>query len=117
MLPQVKSAIQTGSHVEFNSLPLFEGKPLGKKLDRFAYASKGFSVDARGITSIDTGQAIPWENITDFGVTRQNMGRLPVEVLYIQSATARLLSRYGLLQNAHVLLALCAEMTGLNLQA
>jgi hypothetical protein len=77
-------------------------------------AHSGFTADANGITEIDGGARILWQDITDFGISEETRGpriQLPVNVLYITDANQTFRTRYGLLRNAHVLLALCAEMS------
>ena len=112
MLPQVKAAIQNGGSVEFKGLQPLARAPLGSHLDKFARAFSGFTVDANGITDIDEGKRIAWKDVTDYGIAQEKMGRLPVDVFFIKDANTCFRTRYGLLANAHVLLALCDEMTG-----
>jgi formylglycine-generating enzyme required for sulfatase activity len=116
MLPQVKAAILQGSSVQFKGLRPGE-KILGKTLDQFAAASSGFTVDAGGITAND-GNRIAWKDVTDFGIAeeiiaRGRMGKHTVNVFFIQDGRTGLRTRLGLLENAHVLLALCGEMVTL----
>ncbi len=40
-------------------------------------------------------------------------GRTPIDVLYIADANKSFRTRLGLLENTHVLLALCKDMTNL----
>lgn len=114
MLPQVKLAIRNGSSVEFKGWKPADKIPLGKGLSNYMEAHSGFTADANGITEIDGGARILWQDITDFGISEETRGpriQLPVNVLYITDANQTFRTRYGLLRNAHVLLALCAEMT------
>ncbi len=116
MLPRVKSAIAAGSRVEFKGWKPAEKIPLGKALDNFARAFSGFTVDATGITTIDEGNRIAWKDVTDYGITEETMGmgagKTPIDVLYIADKNQTFRTRLGLLNNGHVLLALCEEMAG-----
>jgi hypothetical protein len=114
MLPQMKAAILSGSSVQFKGIKPFKNELLGKGLNNFSYAFSGFAVDADGITAIDGGEHIPWKDITDYGIVGEQMGKILVDVFFVQSANASFRTRLGLLSNAHILLALCAEMTGPN---
>jgi len=110
MLPEAQAAIRAGATVEFKGLKPFGGKQPGKGLNQFAYASSGYAVDARGITALESGQRIAWENASDYGIEQAKMGRIVVDVFFIESGEARFQTRLGLLSNAHVLLALCQEL-------
>jgi hypothetical protein len=115
MLPQVKATILQGSSVQFKGLRPGEKIPFGKTLDQFAAASSGFTVDGGGITANDGGNRIAWKDVTGFGVAEEVMargktGKHTVSVFFIQDANVGLRTRLGLLENAHVLLALCGEM-------
>ena len=112
-LPQMKAALQNGSSVQFNGLKPFEHRLPGKALNHFSYASSGFSVDAQGLTDLDGGNRIAWRDVVDYGITQEKMGRWPVDVFFIQADQIRLQTRLGLLSNAYILLAPCAEMTHL----
>jgi hypothetical protein len=114
MLPQVKLAIQSGSSVEFKGWKPADKIPLGKGLSNYMEARSGFSVDSNGVTEIDGGKRILWKDVVDFGISEETRGhriQIPVNVFYIADASQSFRTRYGLLQNAHVLLALCAVMT------
>jgi hypothetical protein len=77
-------------------------------------AHSGFTVDQNGVTEIDGGGRSLWQDITDFGISAETRGpriQIPVNILYIAGANHSFRTRYGLLPNARVLLALCAEMT------
>ncbi len=118
MLPQVKAAILQGSSVQFKGLRPGEKIPFGKTLDQFAAASSGFTVNADGITANDGGNHIAWKEATDFGIAeeviaRGRAGKHTVNVFFLQDSNIGLRTRYGLLENAHVLLALCGEMVSL----
>lgn len=113
MLPRVKAAIRNGSSVEFKGWQPANKIPLGKGLSNYMEAHSGFTVDANGITENDGGSRIAWKDVTDFGITEETRGprmKLPIRLLHIADATQIFRTRYGLLGNAHVLLALCAEM-------
>jgi hypothetical protein len=115
MLPQVKTALDNGSSVQFKGLKPAEKAPLGKALDNFMRAHSGFTVDARGITENDEGKRIEWSDITDYGIGTEQMGSAgrssnKIDVFFVQDANSIFRTRYGLLGNAHVLLALCDEM-------
>jgi hypothetical protein len=115
MLPQVTTAIRNGSSVQFKGLKPAEKAPLGKALDNFMRAHSGFTVDARGITENDEGKRIEWSDVTDCGIGTEQMGsasrsRNMIDVFFVQDANSIFRTRYGLLENAHVLLALCGEM-------
>jgi hypothetical protein len=118
MLPQVKATILQGSSVQFKGLRPGEKIPLGKTLDQFAAASSGFTVDAGGITANDGGNRVAWKDVTGFGVAEEVVARgkaskHTVRVFFIQDGNVGLRTRLGLLENAHVLLALCGEMVTL----
>jgi hypothetical protein len=118
MLPQVKATILQGSSVQFKGLRPGEKIRFGKTLDEFAAASSGFTVDADAITANDGGNRIAWKDVTDFGIAeeviaRGRMGKHTVNVFFIQDGRTGLRTRFGLLENAHVLLALCGEMVSL----
>jgi hypothetical protein len=111
MLPKAKAAINDGLSV------LFKGeKPIGKALNQYASISSGFSVDAQGITWLDGGSKIAWGAVTDYGLGQAAMGRLEVDVFFVTDGQARYQTRYELLHNAHVLMAICDELTGLDPQ-
>jgi formylglycine-generating enzyme required for sulfatase activity len=117
MLPKVKAAILQGTSVQFKGLRPGEKIPFGKTLDQFAAASAGFTVNADGITANDGGERIAWKDATDFGIAEEvvasgRMGKHAVNVFFIRDANRGLRTRLGLLENAHVLLALCSEMAG-----
>jgi hypothetical protein len=59
------------------------------------------------------GNRIPWDAVKEYGVSQDKMGRIPVAVFVIRDDRTILRTRFGLLSNAHILLTLCAEMTGL----
>ncbi len=111
MLPQMKAAILDGSSVQFKGLKPFENRLPGKPLNNFTFAFSGFSVDAQGITEMDSGNHIAWKNVKDYGIGQEKMGRMTVDAFFIQDDKARFRTRLGLLSNAHILLALCAQMT------
>src|SRR2546430_6370184 len=108
MLPQVKAAALGGSSVQFKGLKPAEKAPLGAALDNFMRAFSGFTVDSRGIAEIDGNQRIEWDAVTDFGVGEEQMGsgrgRRMIDVFFVQDANTTFRTRYGLLENAHVLL-------------
>lgn len=111
MLPAARAAIQSGGTVEFKGLKL----PGGKGLNRFAQAASGYAVDARGISSLDHAskqgnQSLPWGDVTDYGVAQARMGRVPVDVFFIRAGETQFRTRLGLLNNAHLLIALCEEL-------
>jgi hypothetical protein len=112
-LPQAKAAIEKGESVQFKGLKPFSLRRPGRALNTYAFASSGFSADAHGLTELDTGERMAWADVQAFGVAEESMGRATVEVFMITGSHARFQTRLGLLSNAHVLLALCAEFTGL----
>ncbi len=114
MLPQIKAAILNGSSVLFKGLNPFEKRPAGKTLTNFSFAFSGFSVDAQGITEMDGGNRIAWKDVKEYGISQEKMGRMPVDVFVIRDDKVSFRTRYGLLSNGHILLALCAEMTSLD---
>jgi hypothetical protein len=116
MLPQVKATIQSGSSVQFKGLKPFKNRLPGRPLNNFAVAFSGFSVDQYGITDLETGNFIAWLDVKDYGITQEKMGKYPVDVFFILDDKYRFRTRLGLLSNAHVLLVLCGEMTGLDNQ-
>src|SRR6266436_3090795 len=114
MLPRAQAAIRNGSNVEFKGWTAADKIPLGKGFSNYMEAHSGFTADANGITEKDGGKRILWKDITDFGINEETKGsrlQLPISVLYITDSDQSFRTRYGLLGNAHVLLALCAEMT------
>jgi len=118
MLPQMKAAILKGATVQFKGLKPAERIPLGKALDKFILAFSGFTVDAEGISEIDGGNRIAWKDVTEFGVGEeqigtQNRARNKIDVLFIQDGKTTIRTRLGLLENAHILLAICDEMVSL----
>jgi hypothetical protein len=113
MLPKVMATIRNGSSVEFKGWKPAEKIPLGKGLSNYMEARSGFTVDAEGITDTDSGNRILWKDLTDFGIANETKGpriKIPIRLLQIADAKQSFRTRYGLLGNAHVLLALCAEM-------
>lgn len=115
----MKAAILKGASVQFNGLKPGEKIPLGKVVDNFIRAFSGFTVDAVGITEIDGGNRIAWKDVTEFGVAEerigtQNRARNKIDVIFIQDGNTVLRTRLGLLENAHILLAICDEMVSLN---
>jgi hypothetical protein len=110
--PAMIAAIRSGSTVQFIGIKPFQKSLVGKGLNNFSYASAGFAVDAQGITQLEDGQRIAWNDVTDFGIAQEKMGKALVNVFFVQSNEARFRTRLGLLSNAHVLLALCQELTG-----
>jgi hypothetical protein len=113
ILPKVKKAILAGASYQFTGLKPFDNRLFGKNLNNLSYASSGFSVDLHGITALDDHQHIAWKDVTEYGITQDKMGRIPVDVFFVQAGNTGLRTRLGLLSNAHVLLALCDEMTNL----
>jgi hypothetical protein len=115
MLPKVKAAIAHGSRVQFAGMKLAENLPLGNAFDNFIRASSGFTVDQNCITENESRDQIAWKDVTSFGIGEQQMGmgagRTPIDVFVVQSAQKSFETRLGLLRNAHVLAALCEEMT------
>jgi hypothetical protein len=114
MLPRVRAAIRNGSSVEYKGWQSVDKFPLGKGFSNYMEAHSGFTVDANGITEKDGGSRILWRDITDFGISEETRGpriQIPISLLYISDPLQSFRTRYGLLSNAHVLLALCAAMT------
>jgi hypothetical protein len=112
LLPQMKTALQSGSSVQFKGLKPFGGSFLAKGLNHFARAFSGFSVDSQGIAELEGGNRIAWKDVKDYGVSQEAMSRLPVDVFYITDGDTRLSTRLGLLNNAPILLKLCHDLTG-----
>jgi hypothetical protein len=100
--------------VQFKGLKPFKTRFLGKGFNNFAFAFSGFSVDAQGVSAIDDGKRIAWQDVTDFGIGSEQMGRIFVDVFFVQFPDTRIRTRSGLLENAHILQALCAEMVQKN---
>lgn len=118
MLPQMKAAILKGASVQFKGLKPAEKIPLGKAFDKFIRAFSGFSIDAEGIVEINGGTRIAWKDVTEFGIAEEQIGtrnraRNKIDVLFIKDENTTLRTRLGLLENAHVLLAICDEMVSL----
>ena len=118
ILPQMKAAILKGASVQFKGLKPAERVPLGKAFDNFIRAFSGFTVDADGITEIDGGNRIAWKDVTEFGVAEEQIGTRnrawnKIDVLFIKDGNTSLRTRLGLLENAHILLAICDEMVSL----
>lgn len=110
MIPQVRAAILNGQSIQFKGVKL----PV---LSNFALAFSGFTVDSQGIAAIDEGDPIAWENVTEFGVAEEQIGTRNrahnrIDVFFIQDGNNTLRTRLGLLENAHVLMAICDEMVG-----
>ena len=107
MLPAIKTALASGSSVDFKGW-----KPGGKFLSNYMGARSGFTVDTAGITEKDSGRRILWSGVTGFAVTDETMGRaqLPVRVFRIADQGQTFETRADLLSNAHALLALCADL-------
>jgi len=111
MIPRMKAAILSGQTVQFKGLKL----PV---LSNFARAFSGFTVDAEGIAEIDGGDRIAWADVTEFGVAQEQMGTQnravnQIDVFFIQDKNKSFRTRLGLLENAHLLLAICDEMVSL----
>jgi hypothetical protein len=113
MLPPLKAVLMSGSNAEFRGWKLG-----GKFLASYMGARSGFTVDALGITEKDTGRRILWSAVTDYGVVEQTLGtaQLPISMFRIADVTQTFTTRADLLSNAHVLVALCAELAPLNAQ-
>ena len=112
MLPLAKASLHSGGSLQFAGLkPFGKGGP-GKGMNNFAFANAGYRVDAGGITGLDDGARIAWNAVKGYGIRTQSMGRVPVDVFFIEDGQTRFQTRLGLLSNAHLLLALCAELTG-----
>jgi hypothetical protein len=108
MLPLIKGALASGATVDFKGW-----KPGGKFLSNYMGARSGFAVDSAGITEKDSGRRLLWTHVTGFAVTDETMGarvQLPVRVFRIADPTQTFETRADLLSNAHVLLALCADL-------
>jgi hypothetical protein len=114
LLPNARQEIENGVSVQFKTLKPFGQGPVSRAMNNFAYASSGFAVNSQGITDLASGKRIAWVEVRKFGIEQVRMGRFPVDVFTIRSDQAGFQTRLGLLSNAHVLLALCAELTGLN---
>jgi hypothetical protein len=113
LLPQVEEAIESGAAVQFEGLKPFGSRPRGRFMNRYAYATPGFSADLHGITWLEDNQRIPWGDVREFGIVPARMGRITVDVFVIRGSKAAFQTRLGLLTNAHVLLSLLMDMTGL----
>ena len=117
MLPKVMAAIRNGTRVEFNGWKPAEKIPFGKVLSNYMEAHSGFIADAHGVTENDGGRQILWRDLKDFGMTVEARGpriKIPICVLHMADQNQSFRTRYGLLSNAHVLLALCAQMANSN---
>jgi hypothetical protein len=108
MLPQLKAVLMSGSNAEFKGWKLG-----GKFLASYMGARSGFTVDALGITEKDTGRRILWSAVTGYEVAEETLGtsQMPIRVFRITDLTQTFATRADLLSNAHVLLALCQELT------
>jgi hypothetical protein len=105
MLPAALEALRAGSSLEFKSL-----RPLGKaKIAQTALAANGFRLDQTGIASLDGAQRFAWEQVSDYGQMEGKLGRLPVPLFFVRSGETTLTARWGLLENVHLLLALCDQ--------
>ena len=114
LLPGSLEALRGGSSVTFKGLLPFGKSRLGQRLNNSMAASAGFSTDAQGIRSLeDENKAIPWSQVRQYGTRSEALGRLPVEVFFIESAQVELKTRLELLSNVQLLSKLCGEMTGL----
>ncbi len=108
MLPRMKAAILNGQSIEFKGVKL----PV---LSNVARAYSGFYVDAEGISTMDGGERIVWQDVTEFGVTEGQIGssnraHSKIDLFFIQDQNKSFETRLGLLENAHVLLAICDEL-------
>jgi Family of unknown function (DUF6585) len=116
LLPRMIAGIHRGSSIHFAGLKPGAGIPLGRVIDQYALASSGFTVDANGIADTETGDRIAWKDVTRYGIAEEEVGSgrglRRLEVFLVQSRDKSLSARLGLLSNAHVLLALCSELTG-----
>ncbi|HEY5375856.1 MAG TPA: DUF6585 family protein [Polyangiaceae bacterium] len=108
MLPPLKAVLMSGSNAEFKGW-----KPGGKFLASYMGARSGFIVDALGITEKDTGRRILWSAVTSYEVAEETVGsaQTPIRVFRISDQTQTFATRADLLSNAHVLLALCEDLT------
>lgn len=109
MLPQMRAAIRNGLRVPFKGLKL----PV---LNNVARAFSGFEVDADGISTIDEGDRIAWKDVTQFGIVEEQVGTQNrfynrINVFFIEDGNKSFRTRLGLLENAHVLMTICEEMS------
>lgn len=110
MLPAARAALLKGANLEFKGLRADETSPAGKLLNRTILGGAGFTLDADGIAAVEEGQRIAWSDVVDFGVTEAPYGRSKELFFSISAPHVSWQMRYGTLPNAHLLLALCAEM-------
>ena len=114
LAPRIKAAIFKGETVTFKGLQPSENHLLKSMNQRLMGAFPGFTVDDKGITSLENGRRIAWKDVTECGINQQNLGRMPINLFYIADPDISLQTNIGLLCNAHVLLDLCSDMVSLN---
>ena len=111
LLPQAESAIDRGSSVEFRTLPV-DTLPVAGALAKSMLGTPSFSVDREGITSLDSGERIAWSDCVEVAVgVGAERPRKGFFFLVIRSNDLSFEIPYGLLPNAHVLSALCEQLT------
>ena len=111
MLPKAKESIARGSALVFRGLKA-EGKvPLGKGLPDVLLGGGAFIVDAQGIQLEKDGTRIAWSEVRDFGIRQGEARRARFAFFFIEGQELSFEMNYGALPNAHLLTALCAELT------
>ncbi|MFO1464309.1 MAG: DUF6585 family protein [bacterium] len=109
MLPRMQQRIADGGSVTFQGMKLGGTTPLSKAVNNTLLKDDGFIVDAKGIGTVPGGSRISWEDVVEYGV-RPGEGRLArFSYFYIRDPQKEFQMNYATLQNAHVLLEICAE--------
>lgn len=111
MLPKAKEAIARGSILAFKGLKA-EGKvPLGQALPDVLLGGGTFLVDAKGIQLENNETKIAWPEVSDFGIRQGEGTRARFAFLFIEGRGQSFQMNYAALPNAHLLMALCVELT------
>jgi len=111
LLPKARDLLKAGASLPFKGLKA-EGKiPMGGALPDSLVGGGSFRVDAQGITLEKDGAKIAWPSVVDFGVRQGEARRSRFNFFFIEDRDRSFQMNYGALPNAHLLLAICAEMT------
>lgn len=109
MFPRMQQQIANGGSVTFSSMKLGGTTPLSKAVNNTLLRGDGFIVDAKGIETAADGTRISWEDVEEYGI-RPGEGRLARFLyFYICDSKTEFQMNYATLQNAHILMEICAE--------
>ncbi len=111
MLPKAKALIDDGKNLSFEGLQAQGKMPMGKALPDNLVGGGTFTVGAQGITLAEDGTKIAWSDVTDFGIRHGEGRRDRFSFFFIEDGAHTFQMNYGALPNAHLLLAICLEMT------